>query len=159
MLTNSTTLGFKQLTLIIILCAVSLSCFPQDSDPLDPISLKAKMIETLPLENRVIDAPESFEELYDDLIIAEITTIADLDTLIENQLPKVLDIEREICKQINESEELTANVPNGTYGIEPEDRPSIEKGIYFTTVGLVRTMIDLTHPSENDPDDLNEIKF
>lgn len=147
---SNTIKRFKYLTLIIVLCTISLTCFSQDSNLLDPVSLKNRMMEILPTEDRVVDDTESFEELYDDLQIAEIKTVSDLDTLIESQLLKVLDIEKEICKQMSESEELTANVPNGTYSAEIEDVPLIKEGIYFTVVGLVRTMIDLTHPSEEE---------
>ncbi len=154
MLISNTVQRVNYLTFIIILCAIPLSCFSQDFDLSDPISLKAKMMETLPVKNRIIDDPESFEELYDDLQIAEINTIRDLDTLIENQLPRVLEIEKEICKQISKSGELTANVPSGIYSAEPKDVPMIKEGIYFTIVGLVRSMIDLTHLSKEDEDAL-----
>lgn len=160
MLISNVTQRFKSLTFIILLCAIPLSCFSQDSDLLSPIALQNRLLETLPIENRVIDNLESFEELYDDLLIAEITTIGGLDTLVQNQLPKVLDIEKEICKQMKEGEELTAYVPNGTYSAEIEDVPSIQEGIYFTVVGLVRTMIDLIHPSEeDDSDNINETEL
>lgn len=144
----------KYLT-FIILCTIPLLCFSQETESLGPVSLESILLETLPLDGRVVDDADSFEELYDDLLLAEIVTIDDLQALIDNQLTPVLDIEKEICKQMIESEDLSATVSNGTYAASFEDVEWIRKGFYFTVVGLVRTMLDLTH--ETDETELEEI--
>lgn len=110
----------------------------------------------LPVDNRSTDEPEDFEELYDDLQIAEIYTINDLTDLIDTHLEKVLELEKDICIQITENKDsdLTATVSTGTYGADFEDLERIKGGIFFSPVGLVRTMIELQHPS--DPNDTSD---
>lgn len=149
---SNTIKRFKFLTLIIVLCTISLSCFSQDSNLLDPVSLKNRMMEMLPIENRSPDNLQDIEDLYDDLQIAEIYTIDDLTNLINTYLQEVLIIEKDICQQMIQSEdsELSASVTTGSYSADLEDLESIEKGIYFTTVGLIRTMIDLRHQTDED---------
>lgn len=153
---SNTLQRFKYLAFITILCTISLSCFSQESIIFDTELLRSTLLEKLPIENRNLDSQQDIEDLYDDLQIAEIYTVSDLDTLIENQLPRVLAIEKEVCEQMREGEELTANVPNGTYSAEIEDVPQIREGIYFTVAGLVRTMIDLTHPKEFDTEEYDD---
>ncbi|MBF0574819.1 hypothetical protein [Dysgonomonas sp. GY617] len=140
-------LKLKYLT-FIILCTIPLLSFSQETESLNPVSLESILLETLPLDGRVVDDDDSFEELYDDLLLAEVVTTDDLHALINTQLIPVLDIEKEICKQMIESEELSATVSNGTYTASLEDVEWIRKGFYFTVVGLVRTMLDLTHETD-----------
>ena len=139
----------------ILFCTIPLFCFSQETESLNPLSLESTLLETLPLDGRVVDDADSFEELYDDLLLAEIVTIDDLHALIDTQLTSVLDMEKEICKQMIENENLSATVSNGTYAASFEDVEWIRKGFYFTVVGLVRTMLDLTQ--ETDETELEDI--
>ena len=140
------------LTAIILFCSITCYGFPQEAVSFDTNLLRSILLEKLPTENRNSDNQQDIEDLYDDLQIAEIYTVSDLTNLIDTYLKEVLIIEKEICTQMLESEdtELTASVSTGTYSATFEDAELIKEGIYFTAAGLIRTMIDLHHQTEND---------
>lgn len=135
----------RMITAIIFLCSIFLPACSQDAVIFDTYTLTSILEETLPIENRSINNQQDMEDLYDDLQIAEIHTVGDLKNLINTYLQEVLIIEKEICRQINENDDLSASVSTGTYAAELEDTELIKKGIYFTMPGLVRTMLDLSH--------------
>lgn len=140
------------LTSIIFFCGIICPFFSQEAATLDTDKLRNILLEKLPTENRNPDNLQDIEELYDDLQIAEIYTVNDLKGLIDTYLKEVLIMEKDICSQMLESEdeEPTATVSTGTYSATVEDIELIEDGIYFTTVGLIRTMIDLRHQEEDN---------
>lgn len=140
----------RSLICTLFFCFILLPAYSQEADQFDINSLESLLLESLPTQDRVIDDPEDFELLYDDLHIAEIFTTNDLKDLIDTQLDKVLEMEKEICTQMLESEELTATISTGTYSASFEDAEWIKKGIYFTVAGLVRTMIDLTQETDQE---------
>ena len=144
----------RMLTAIILFFGITFSGFSQDAVTFDTNLLRSTLLKKLPTENRNADNQEDIEDLYDDLQIAEIYTVNDLTNLIDTYLKEVLIIEKDICTQMLESEdaELTASVSTGTYSATFEDAELIKKGIYFTTVGLIRTMIDLSHQAEDNTD-------
>lgn len=148
------------LTVLILFCGIINSGFSQQSLTYDISLLGSTLLEKLPTENRNPDNQQDIEDLYDDLQIAEIYNIGDLNNLIDTYLKEVLILEKDICTQMLESEEpdLTATVSTGTYSAEFEDVELIKEGIYFTTVGLIRTMIDLRHQETDDTEQEYELE-
>ncbi len=154
MYTTNNVYKLRMQTAIILFFGITFFGFSQEAVTFDTNLLRSTLLEKLPTENRNADNQEDIEDLYDDLQIAEIYTVNDLTNLIDTYLKEVLIIEKEICTQMLESEdaELTASVSTGTYSATFEDADLIKEGIYFTTVGLIRTMIDLSHQTEDDTD-------
>lgn len=148
----NTVYKLRILTSIIFFCGIICPFFSQEAATLDTDKLRNILLEKLPTENRNPDNLQDIEELYDDLQIAEIYTVNDLKGLIDTYLKEVLIMEKDICSQMLESEdeEPTATVSTGTYSATFEDIELIENGIYFTTVGFIRTMIDLRHQEEDN---------
>ena len=160
--TTNNAYRLRMITVVIFLCSTFFSLFSQETDSIDIQTLRSTLEIITPTEGREVNnlkEMEDFyemEDLYDDLQIAEIYTLSDLKTLIKTYLEEVLSIEKEICRQIKENGNHPSNihVRTGEYSVNSEDIRLIKNGIYFSTPGLIRTMIDL---SQEEGETLEEL--